>query len=217
MSRHVPYLLAAIVGSTGLGIWIYHHAASVGAVVAMTDPTNKPRVEIVRVPATTQSSGSTTEPTSQPANRLALPPEYAILQTRNAFMRGGKGPNAAGGPEAGFILRGVVESGDRLIAFVEDKAAKRVLQISSGETVALGKISAINLDGFEYQAGGPARQIKIGQDLNGQVAPSTPTTKPAAPQPGPGQEMPPGAVPPGQPSDIPPGAGPRRASVKERG
>lgn len=205
MSRPIQYLIVVVLGSTSLGAWILHHNNGAGATEAGVNPPHRTKVEIERVPAVTQPSQAATQAATRPA--IALPPEFAIFQTRNAFAHGksagGAGPS---GPEAGFILRGVVQAEDRLIAFVEDKSANRVTEITAGQSIARGKIAAVTIDGVEYQGGGAAKEIKVGQDLNGQVAPPSPTSKPAAPQPapGPGEEPAPGnETQPGPPSDQP--------------
>jgi hypothetical protein len=217
MNQRIIYLLASLIGSVVIGVWIYHLTAPSGTAAASIDIPPRPRAEIVRVPASTEASVAS-QPTTGPATALAsrptLPREYAILQARNPFARGGKiaRAGAAGGPETMLILRGVADGGEHLIAFFEDQAAKRVVQLAAGEAVASGKIISMNLDGIEYQGVGPSRQIKVGQDLNGQAAPPTPTSKPAGPlAPGAGQA--PGQEgQPGQPPEQPPG--PNRSSGK---
>ncbi len=206
MSRPIQYLIVVVLGSTSFGAWILHHDTGSGTTEAVVNPSRRTKVEIERVPAVTQPSPATTQPATQPAPGLTLPPEFAIFQTRNAFAHGksagGAGPS---GPEAGFILRGVVQAEDRLIAFVEDKSASRVTEITAGQLIARGKITAVTIDGVEYQGGGgAAKQIKVGQDLNGQVAPPAPTSKPVGPQPGPGEGPAPGnEIQPGPPADQP--------------
>ena len=137
---------------------------------------------------------------TQPATAaVALPEEFAVLQTRSPFMHGPK-PGRAAGPEASVVLKGAVEIGGRFIAFFEDKASKRVMLLSMGEAVARGKVKTISLDAIEYEAAGAAaKRIEVGQNLNGEVVPPTPTSKPAPPTPageGPGgPNQPPGAPP----------------------
>jgi len=207
MSRPIQYLIVVVLGSTSLGVWILHHNSGAGATEAGVNRSHRTKVEIERVPAVTQPAIAATQAATQPAPGIILPPEFAIFQTRNAFAHGksaaGAGPS---GPEAGFILRGVVQAEDRLIAFVEDKSANRVTEITAGQSIARGRITAVTIDGVEYQGGGAAKQIRVGQDLNGQIAPPSPTSKPAAPQlgPGPGEGPAPGnEIQPGPPSDQP--------------
>jgi hypothetical protein len=162
--------------------------------------------------ATTQGVGGKGAPGAPAA--FVLPPEFAIFQTRSPFGKGPKKPaTAAAGPEATFVLKGAVDVGGRLTAFIEDLGAKRVMQVAVGEPIARGKVKTITLDSIEYEAAGvAAKRIAVGQNLMGVVVPPTPTSKPAGspgspgqpggPQPGvPGQPMPPGAAP-GQPVRV---------------
>jgi hypothetical protein len=165
--------------------------------------------------ATTQSAragGAASRAVGPASAAVALPAEFAIFQTRSPFGKGAKkAPATAGGPEASFVLKGAVDVGGKLTAFVEDLGAKRVVQVAVGEAIARGKVKTITLDSIEYEAaGGGAKRIEVGQNLMGVVVPPTPTSKPAGPPGAPGQpggpEGAPGAVP-GQPG-MPPGAVP---------
>jgi hypothetical protein len=151
-----------------------------------------------------QPAKSQPPPTSQPTSRPTLPPEFAVLQTRNIFMHGPpKAGGAPSGPEASFVLKGIVEAEARFTAFIEDKSAKRVASVGVGGAIALGHIKSINLDAIEYEAatGGAARRIEVGRNLMGEVVPPTPpTSKPSAAPPGTGAPGQPGGPPqPGQP------------------
>jgi hypothetical protein len=171
--------------------------APAAAATAPVDRVSQPR----SAPTTTQPAGPATQAVA--AARPALPGEFAILQTRNVFAHGAPkavGPGA-GGPGANFVLKGVVEADGQFTAFIEDKSGKRVTSVASGGAIAVGRIKSINLDAIEYESAGNARRIEVGQNLNGEVVPPTPTTKPAAGPP-PGT---PGA--PGQPGGPPPGRG----------
>jgi hypothetical protein len=172
---------------------------AVGAVA--TQPPKATVLQPVTQPAQPRAA------TSQPASRPTLPVEFQVLQKRNVFAHGPArgGPGAvATGPEAMFVLKGVVEAGGRFLAFVEDKASKRVQTVTEGATLASGHITGMSLDGIEYQAGGSAKKIAVGQNLRGEVVPPTPTSKPAQHPPTPGAPGQPGG-PPGQPPGQPPG------------
>lgn len=217
MSGHLKLLVAALLAGAGLATWAFNHTANDSGWVK-NEPGSRPLLskpkDTVNQPRSSASQPAT-QPATQPAPSPFLPPEFAIFQSRNAFARGGKtGPGPGpGGPEAAFVLRGVAQAGDSLIAFLEDKAAKHVMQFSVGQTVARGKISSINLDGIVYQGMGNVKNIKVGQDLSGQVVPPTPTSKPAAPpQTGGGeQSLPPGAQPPSPPETSAGATRPSRA------
>jgi hypothetical protein len=176
---------------------------------ASTAPSTAPTTQAI--PSTTQAAapaGSAPTPALPPA----LPPEFAVFQSRNPFVRGKPkaGAAAANAPEASLVLKGIADVEARMVAFVEDRNAKRVVQLAAGEPVARGTVKTINLDGIEYEAAGATRRIAVGQNLNGEVVPPTPTSKPGAAQPQPGQ---PGQPAPGQPmppggAPVPPGAPP---------
>ena len=164
-------------------------------------------------PAATQPGGAGAAPAGP-----QLPAEFDILRTRNPFARGtGRpgGPGAPAGPEAGFVLKGIAQSGDRYSAFIEDAMSKRVMELAGGSPVALGRIKSVDIDTIEYEAMGASRRVEVGQNLAGQVVPPTPASQPAGPpgpQPPPGQPGGEGPVPGAGEPPMPPGA--RRKPVR---
>jgi hypothetical protein len=139
---------------------------------------------------------------SDPNPDALLPPEFAILQTRNAFGRGN------GGPESMFVFKGAVQSGSQFTAFVEDLAAKKVLQILVGGNVAQGSVKSIDLDAIEYASAGNSRRIEVGQNLAGETVQEAAPPAPAGSPPGPN------AGPPGTPVPMA-GSGPQ--PIRRRG
>lgn len=135
---------------------------------------------------------------AQPADAALLPPDYAVLQSRNPFGRGhGRGARGAGGPDAGFVFEGAVESARGFTAFVENVAAKNVMEVVVGDALGRGHVRSINLDGMDYEVAGNRRRIEVGQNLNGETPPPPPppVTKPSGPP----------AQPNGAPPQMPPG------------
>jgi hypothetical protein len=196
-------MLVGVWASCGFGGIARADAPSIAPVPAATAPVDRTSQPSGAAPAATRPAA----PATQPVARPALPVEFAILQTRNVFGHGAPkagGPGAAGGVGANFVLKGVVEGDGRYTAFIEDKSAKRVASVATGEAIAVGRIKSINLDAIEYEAAGNSRRIEVGQNLNGEIVPPTPTTKPAAGPP-PGTPGAPGQ--PGQPGGPPPGRG----------
>jgi hypothetical protein len=187
-------LLVALGASLAWAVTEIHHRSAGGDVVALRHPATMPATQ----PAVAGAAG--------PGG--LLPPEYAILQTQNAFGRGhaSKAQHGMGGPEATFVFKGAVQAGEMFTAFVEDVSANRVMQLAIGDSVARGKIKSIDLDTIEYDVSGKSRQIALGQNLNGEAV--APTSQPSAPAPaaapGPTDGMPPGMVlPPGMsPADV---------------
>jgi hypothetical protein len=152
-------------------------------------------------PSTTQAAAG---PPGAPPASPALPAEFTLFQARSPFTHGPKKAGPAGGPEAGFVFRGVVENGGRFTAFIEDRNARRTAQLAVGEPIARGKVKSVTLDAMEYEAAGSSKRIEVGQDLNGVVVPPTPPASKPAPPGGPPQP----GVPPGQPGPGGPGGPP---------
>jgi hypothetical protein len=156
--------------------------------------------------------GPTTGPSVTTTGAAApLPPDYAVLQSRDPFAHGGGrggpggpgGPGAPGGPESLFILRGTVGAGNDFTAFVEDTTAKKFVELPAGAPLGPGRIKRIDCDGIEFEQSGKTRRVEVGQDLAGRVVPPTPASQPAPPQPPQGE-----GPPQGPPNGPPPG--PRR-------
>jgi len=139
---------------------------------------------------------------SDPNPDALLPPEFAILQTRNAFG------HAHGGPESMFVFKGAVQSGSQFTAFIEDLAAKKVLQILVGGNVARGSVKSIDLDAIEYASAGNSRRVEVGENLAGEAVPESAPPGPAGGPPGPN------AGPPGPPGPM---VGPGPQPIRRRG
>jgi hypothetical protein len=89
-----------------------------------------------------------------------------------------------------LIFKGVVQAGADFTAFIENEAAKQVIQAVVGDAVARGRIKSIDLDAIVYEVGGDSRRIEVGQNLNGEVV-APPATQPS-PAPPPDVQAPPG-------------------------
>jgi hypothetical protein len=57
--------------------------------------------------------------------------------------------------------------GDQHVAFLEDSRLDRTLKIKVGDSVGKGKITAITINGIQYQRDEKTREIKIGYTLSG--------------------------------------------------
>ena len=162
-----------------------------------------------------------TQPTTRPIASV-LPGPFSVLLHRSIFARDGVaapipgmpgGPGEMGGPEAGLALRGVVRDDSQFLAFVEDTASHRTIQLRSGDSVGAGRIKDITLETVAYESGGKLMRIQVGHNFLGMPLPPMPP--PSPPQPAPGQVGPngpqaPGGPPPGQ--GTPEGAMPAMAS-----
>jgi hypothetical protein len=147
--------------------------------------------------AATAAVGASSRPatiglsTDGSADGSALPAEFTILQTHNAFAPGTpQGHRPLGGPEALLIFKGVVGAGADFTAFIENQAARQVIQAVVGDAVARGRIKSIDLDAIVYEVGGNSRRIEVGQNLNGEVV-APPATQPSPSAPTPDVQSPP--------------------------
>ena len=183
MNRRV----AALVGAVALAMTILLAQISTG--------NRAPAVKQVLTVAGAQSP--TTLPvaaTTQPDGNVTLPEEFAVLQTHSPF---GHGRHAAPGDEDSLVFKGVMQTDERFVAFLEDLSSKQVIQATVGDAISHGRITSVDLDSIEYEATGKSLRVQVGQNLMGQVVAPTPTSQPAAPGP-PGNGRPP--RPPGPPS-----------------
>ena len=134
---------------------------------------------------------------------IPLPAPFETLGKRSIFSRNGiaaqpPGTNL-GPPEAGFALRGIVFDDSSYLAFIEDVASHRTMQLKPGDAVAGGRIGQITVDDLGYEAAGRTTQVLVGQNLLGMKLPPVPpaTSRPAGPPPG-------GPMPQGMPQMKPP-------------
>lgn len=204
MNRLITHALAAL----ALGASMAIGPAQADDVPLGDAPSSAPTSAPTSRASQRSSTTRTTRPASGPAS--ALPPEFAVLQTLNGFARG-RAKSAAtspAGPEANFALKGIADVGSRLTAFVEDIKSKNVVQAATGDSIARGRIKRLDLDSIEYEVAGETRRIEVGQNLNGEVVPPTPTSKPAGGDKGDkgdkGEKNPAGPAP----GAAPEGAGP---------
>ena len=154
------------------------------ASLAITSISGQPGDGAKQTPARLVTAAPTTLPATIAAGNPLLPDEYSILQTRNVFHNGGgaAGPGSSGGPDAQLVFRGSVQAGSTPIAFIEDMAAKKVLEEAVGDSIGQGRIKSIDLDSVEYAEAGGSRRIQVGQNLDGiEVPPPAPPAQPNPP------------------------------------
>lgn len=136
------------------------------------------------------------DPETRPASKPSAPSyreRYGVLGEGNIFIRDRwkpayrptiREPRPAGPPpERSYLLTGIVREEETFRAYIEDTAARKILRLAVGDTVARGRISEIDGDGITYEADGQLTWIRIGRDLSGGeiagVMPAAPTTGPA--------------------------------------
>ena len=104
--------------------------------------------------------------------------QYQIILQRNMFSRQrgpirqtqpGERPSAVvtPNPESYFLLKGIVQEGDKFIAFLEDNRSNGVLRLREGDSVARGVVKNFTLDSIEYQLDGRTISVPLGRDLEG--------------------------------------------------
>lgn len=130
--------------------------------------------------------------------------KYRLLSERNIFLRyrrrpqkkvvapAPRKPAPPPDPDRYIKLTGTAVRGGDRVAFLEDSRSDRTLQVRVGEAVGKGKITAVTLDGIQYQRDGRAGEIEIGRTLSGSLTipaktglvsaerPAAPSSAPAA-------------------------------------
>jgi len=126
------------------------------------------------------------------------PPEryedkYKLLWEQNMFLKDRRAPASRytsregnGGvpgtrtqqtPEQMYALRGVAleesESADKppqLHAYFEDTRTSKMVRVAVGESIARGKIAAVDIDAVAYEVNGQITWVTVGTDLSGKLA-----------------------------------------------
>jgi hypothetical protein len=166
-----------------------------GAAAAQTMPADEaPSTQ----PMTFPSTQPATLPATMPATRAVVsritgkelpapPPEYTVLSNRTVFIKTRIPPPPPVPsatvtdtlpivpPEATLVFNGVTNVDGVGYAIFEDTAAGKILGFKVGDTIASGKITAITLDGLDYEANGQTQRILLGQTLEGGDAPDLAT------------------------------------------
>jgi len=102
--------------------------------------------------------------------------DYEVVVERNIFSRsrgrpreraGTQDPQAPPRPERYIVLRGVVQQGEELIAFLEDGRTGVTSRARIGDAIASGRLSGITLDSVQYESDGQTATIEIGKNLVG--------------------------------------------------
>jgi hypothetical protein len=129
-----------------------------------------------------RSSGNAT--TSVSFTAQPLPKEFAILDTRSIFSKdhlaisASRGRPVFSGTQSNLFFRGIMKEGDRYLANIEDNSSHATQWVAIGEMLTFNgaRITEINFDHIVVDRGGTARQIGVGERLDGGKS---------VPQPGP--------------------------------
>jgi hypothetical protein len=153
-------------------------------------PAAKPAVTAAQPAGANEAAGPRPDEVAPPTEGLEEEPSsplagYGIIFQRNIFSRQRTPfrprqraetqlvvpPN----PETHFVLRGIVQENNEVIAFIEDTQGGGVLQLRRGDHVARGAIKTLSLDALEYQLEDKTISIRLGYDLEGTRAPAAMT------------------------------------------
>ena len=116
---------------------------------------------------------------AQPANGIrSFSTDYKVLLTRSMFAVGGR-PAALGSslplpvsiPTApaitNFSLKGISQEDNRFTAYVEDGAAKRIVQIHVGDALGSARVCDMTLYSLGFELNGHVTRVEIGHGLDG--------------------------------------------------
>ena len=113
-------------------------------------------------------------PAAQPAEDFAG--RYGILTEKNIFVRN-RPPTRRGGapvvssgprrPEESLVLTGIAIQEGRHVAFIENRATRSTQRLKPGDTVADGKVVAIDFDGLDFESNGQKVRVAVGRNFLG--------------------------------------------------
>ena len=136
-------------------------------------------------------SALSSEPEKPPVDAPNAWERYRVLSSRNIFSKTRGQPAAmqikksseskvadgdkekkdvsATRVELDFVLNGIVAKDGELTAFLENRKAGTLSTAKSGDPVAAGKLTAIMLDGVQYESNGTQTLVGIGKALDGSI------------------------------------------------
>lgn len=140
---------------------------------------NAPRPE-------TGSNASNETPVSYTAQ--PLPQEFALLNTRSIFSKDHMAVSAQRsrpiftGTQSSLFFRGIMKEGDHFLANIEDNSSHKTEWVSIGSMLTFNgaRITEITFDHIVVDRGGTARQIGVGESLDGGKSVPQPVPQPGA-------------------------------------
>jgi hypothetical protein len=132
-----------------------------------------------------QSSTTVTTPVTYTAQ--PLPREFAILNTKSIFSKDHLAVSADRakpiftGTQSSLFFRGIMKEGDHFLANIEDNSSHKIQWVSIGDLLTFNgaRINEITLDHIIVDRGGTARQIGIGETLDGGKSVPQPAPSPS--------------------------------------
>jgi hypothetical protein len=110
---------------------------------------------------------------------------YAILADKNIFVRNrpptrtitNRGPSSPRRTEEAFLLTGFALQEGRRVAFIENTATGSTQRLLPGDSIAGGKVVAVEFESILFESGSRQVRVEIGRNLLGdRFTPATPTT-----------------------------------------
>jgi hypothetical protein len=130
----------------------------------------------------------------------AMQDQFKVLLERSIFARSGVAapsgrPSTTStapaapplSPEQAVVFVGVLVQDNEYVAFAENQQTRQLMVLRAGDDVARGKVVGMTLDTLAYGSAGAIKVVHLGQNLAGELAPtssfatdSTSTTGPSA-------------------------------------
>lgn len=121
-------------------------------------------------------------PTSAATDRTDSWDRYRVLAEHNIFVRDRRRPEpkperppppkpaAAPNNDQRIVLTGIAKRGSEYVAFLENTGTGETIRVQVGGAVGKGKLTAITLNGVDYECGGKVTRIEVGYSLSGSTS-----------------------------------------------
>jgi hypothetical protein len=131
------------------------------------------------------STQATTQ-ASAPGSAGRMEDQFKVLLERSIFARSGiarsverpattsTAPSAPQlTPEQAVVFVGVLAQDNEYVAFAENQVTRQLMVLRTGDDVARGRVVEITLDTIAYGSGGQIKVVHLGQNLAGELAPTS--------------------------------------------
>ena len=169
-NRVVIYSVAGIVAMSLIATAAFKSRQPASDSVAAVIPVTAPLNSVAR-----HAQAKATHPVAQPAapaevNAVSpLPRSYRVLLTNCLFSSRPttSADKSVAKSDGALTLRGVFQRGRRCVAYIENTASHQYQELNVGDSIGLGKLVAIDLDGVRYAAPGRNMRVEVGQTFSG--------------------------------------------------
>lgn len=135
-----------------------------------------------------QPEAASSAPSDAPVNYTVqpLPREFALLNTRSIFSKDHMAVSAERarpiftGTQSSLFFRGIMKEGDQFKANIEDNSSHKTEWVVNGSMLTFNgaRITEITFDHIVVDRGGTARQIGVGESLDGGKSVPQPVPQP---------------------------------------